>query len=360
MKILRGLQALSDDPPRRPVCTIGFFDGFHRGHASLMNDLLRWSEELAGTSTVITFSTHPKQVVLGSAPAVLTPLERRLELIEAMGIDTVLVLPFDEQFSRISPEQFIREVLVGALATQHLLMGFDSAFGQGAKGTAQYLQQIPDLPLEVRLSPPLMMEGEAVSSSVVRSTLQEGDLTRAQRLLGRPFSLRGEVIVGDQRGASIGFPTANLDPGPVLVPPVGVYLGSVILGTPIPGTSIPGTSIPGTSIPGTSKSPGEVVASDNESNSWPAAINIGRRPTFGTPEAPEGTPFDPQLDRLEAHLDGFEGDLYGQIITVELHRRLRGERRFESLDALRRQIVRDVESLRDWWQVRGADGATEL
>jgi len=350
LKILRGLQALSDDPPRRPVCTIGFFDGFHRGHASLMNDLLRWSEELSGTSTVITFSTHPKQVVLGSAPAVLTPLERRLELIEAMGIDTVLVLPFDEQFSRISPEQFIREVLVGALATEHLLMGFDSAFGQGAKGTAQYLQQIPELPLEVRLSPPLMMEGEAVSSSVVRSTLLDGDLTRAQRLLGRPFSLRGEVIVGDQRGASIGFPTANLDPGPVLVPPVGVYLGSVILGT----------SILGTSILGTSKSPGEVAAIDNEPTSWPAAINIGRRPTFGTPEAPEGTPFDPQLDRLEAHLDGFEGDLYGQIITVELHRRLRGERRFESLDALRRQIVRDVESLRDWWQVRGADGATEL
>ena len=179
----------------------------------------------------------------------------------------------------------------------------------------------------------------------MRLTLEEGDLTRAQRLLGRPFSLRGEVIVGDRRGASIGFPTANLDPGPVLVPPVGVYLGSVILGS---------------SILGTSKSPGEVAASDNESNSWPAAINIGRRPTFGTAEAPEGTPFDPQLDRLEAHLDGFEGDLYGQIITVELHRRLRGERRFESLDALRRQIVRDVESLRDWWQVRGADGATEL
>jgi riboflavin kinase/FMN adenylyltransferase len=345
LKIHRGLQELSDDPPRRPVCTIGFFDGFHRGHASLMNDLLRWSEELSGTSTVITFSTHPKLVVLGSAPAVLTPLERRLELLEAMGIDTVLVLPFDEQFSRISPEQFIREVLVGALATQHLLMGFDSAFGQGAKGTAQYLQQIPDLPLEVRLSPPLMMEGEAVSSSVVRSTLQEGDLTRAQRLLGRPFSLRGEVIVGDQRGASIGFPTANLDPGPVLVPPVGVYLGSVILGSAILGSA---------------KRSGEVAARENESNRWPAAINIGRRPTFGTPEAPEGTPFDPQLDRLEAHLDGFEGDLYGQIITVELHRRLRGERRFESLDALRRQIVRDVESLRDWWQVRSADGASDL
>ncbi|MDE0960670.1 MAG: riboflavin biosynthesis protein RibF [Planctomycetota bacterium] len=333
MKILCGLESLASDPPRRPVCTIGFFDGFHRGHASLMDDLLRWSEEVSGTSTVITFSTHPKQVVLGSAPAVLTPLERRLELLDSTGVDTVVVLPFDEQLSRISPEQFIADVLVGALGSQHLLMGFDSAFGQGAKGTAQYLQQIPNLPLELRLSPPLIMEGEAVSSSVVRATLEEGDLTRAQRLLGRPFSLRGEVILGDQRGASIGFPTANLDPGPVLVPPVGVYLGSVILGGP--------------------QQPGE------DCKTWPAAINIGRRPTFGTPEAPEGTPFDPKLDRLEAHLDGFDGDLYGHTITVELHRRLRGERRFESLDALRRQIVRDVESLRDWWQVRRADGATD-
>jgi riboflavin kinase/FMN adenylyltransferase len=94
------------------------------------------------------------------------------------------------------------------------------------------------------------------------------------------------------------------------------------------------------------------------SEPWPAAINIGRRPTFGTPEAPEGTPFDPQLDRLEAHLDGFQGDLYQRTITVELHRRLRGERRFESPEALRRQIVRDVEALRDWWSARSADADT--
>ena len=333
MKIIHGLDELAQQPPECPVCTIGFFDGFHRGHASLMQDLLSWSEELGGTSTVITFSTHPKQVVLGMAPAVLTPLDRKLELMEQTGVDTVVVLPFDDELASWSPERFIDEVLVGALGSDHLLMGFDSAFGHGARGTAEYLQAIPDLSMALRISPPLLLEGEAVSSSVVRRCLEEGDLTRAQRLLGRPFSLSGEVILGDMRGRTIGFPTANLDPGPILVPPVGVYLGSVLLGDePIDGQVHP--------------------------EPWPAAINIGRRPTFGTPEAPEGTPFDPQLDRLEAHLDGFQGDLYQRTITVELHRRLRGERRFESPEALRRQIVRDVEALRDWWSARRADADT--
>ncbi|NRA74576.1 MAG: riboflavin biosynthesis protein RibF [Planctomycetes bacterium] len=332
MKTIHGFAQLQQSSIARPVCTIGFFDGFHRGHASLLVDLLAWSEEVSGTSTVITFSTHPKQVVEGMTPAVLTPLDRRLELLEAAGVDTVVVLPFDEELSRWSPERFLAEVLLEALGSAHLLMGFDSAFGAGARGTAEYVGALEDLPLELRTSPPLLLEGEAVSSSAVRKCLEAGDLTRARRLLGRSFSLRGKVIHGDRRGRTIGFPTANLDPGPVLVPPVGVYLGCV-------------------SIVGETES-----GSDHESGvNWPAAINIGRRPTFGTPEAPEGTPFDPDLDCLEAHLDGFEGDLYGTDIEVELHRRLRGERRFESADALKRQIVRDVESLRDWWSARGAD-----
>jgi len=328
LKILHGLAELAATEVVRPVCTIGFFDGYHRGHASLLEDLLRWSEEVDGTSMVITFSTHPKRVVEGMAPAVLTPLDRRLELLAEAGVQVVLVLPFDEELSRWSPERFIEEVLKEAVATHHLLMGFDSAFGQGARGDAEYLRAMDDLPFELQISPPLLLEGEAVSSSVVRNTLLDGDLARTLRLLGRPYSLRGEVILGDQRGRTIGFPTANLDPGPVLVPPVGVYLGAVLLS-------------------------GDDGSRDQLC--WPAAINIGRRPTFGTPEAPEGTPFDPELDRLEAHLDGFEGDLYGSTIDVQLHRRLRGERRFDSLEALRKQIVRDVQSLRDWWQVRSEE-----
>ncbi|MEC9476501.1 MAG: riboflavin biosynthesis protein RibF [Planctomycetota bacterium] len=319
MKTIHGLAQLQETSISKPVCTIGFFDGFHRGHASLLVDLLRWSDEIGGTSTVITFSTHPKQVIEGLTPAVLTPLDRRLELLEQAGVTNTVILPFDQQLASWSPERFIDDVLIEAIGCSHLLMGFDSAFGAGARGTAEYISSIENLALEMRSSPPLLVEGEAVSSSVVRRCVEVGDLTRARRLLGRSYSIRGVVIHGDHRGQTIGFPTANLDPGPVLVPPVGVYLGSVL------------------------------IQDDPSGHCWPAAINLGRRPTFGTPEAPEGTPFDPQLDRLEAHLDGFAGDLYRSVIEVELFRRLRGERRFESVNALKRQIVRDVEALRDWW-----------
>ena len=322
MKIFRDLSELSKAGIDRPVCTIGFFDGVHRGHASLVADLLRWSTEIQGTPTVITFSNHPKEVTLGDAPAMLTPVEQRLEYLEKMGIEVVILLTFDEELSRWSPEKFVSHVIQDSLNCRHLLMGFDSAFGAGAQGNYEYLRGLDIESLDLRSSPPLLIEAESVSSSSIRRCIERGGLRRARRMLGRAYTLRGPVIQGDQRGRTIGFPTANLDPGPVLVPPVGVYFGHAIL----------------------LKDSGEPLG-----ESWPAAVNIGRRPTFGTPEAPEGTPFDPQLDRLEAHLDGFSGDLYGKNIELEFHRRLRGERKFSSLDSLTRQIVRDVESLRDWW-----------
>ena len=333
LNIIRGLSELkntdfSESGVQIPVCTIGFFDGVHRGHASLVKDLSRWAQQLGGTPMVITFANHPKEITLGHAPAMLTPVSTRLQQLEELGIEWVILLEFDEDLASWSAERFVDEVIQECVQCRHLLMGFDSAFGQGARGTFDYLQQLNLADLELRSSPPLLVEGEAVSSSAVRACLQEGDLRRVTLMLDRPYSLSGPVITGDQRGRTIGFPTANLDPGKVLVPPVGVYVGRAILLEE-------------------GGSPGEI---------WPTAINIGRRPTFGTPEAPEGTPFDPALDRLEAHLDGFSGDLYGRTIAIEFHRRLRGERKFSSLDSLKQQIVRDVESLRDWW--RGFDGGT--
>ena len=330
MKIIRGLSELADSKLSLPVCTIGFFDGVHRGHASLVGDLIRWAGQVEGTATVITFSNHPKEITLGQAPAMLTPVETRLERLQAMGVEVVVLLDFDEDLAQWSPEKFVSEVIQKTLSCQHLLMGFDSAFGQGARGTFEYLQQLELPELELRSSPPLLIEAEAVSSSAVRRCLEIGDMRRAQLMLGRPYSLEGPVIVGDQRGRTIGFPTANLDPGAVLVPPVGVYLGRAI-----------------------------VKAEDDQPQEvWPVAVNIGRRPTFGTPEAPEGTPFDPRLDRLEAHLDGYSGDLYGRHIEIEFYRRLRGERKFASLDSLKQQIVRDVESVRDWWQAFSAESSS--
>lgn len=331
LKIIRGLSQLTENPlsdsdSGPPVCTIGFFDGVHRGHASLVGDLKRWAAEVGGTSTVITFSNHPKEITQGQAPAMLTPVANRLQHLEEMGVEVVILLEFDEDLASWSPERFVDEVIRESLQCRHLLMGFDSAFGQGAQGTFEYLQQLDLSGMELRSSPPLLIEAEAVSSSAVRQCVETGDLRRAGLMLGRPYSLSGPVITGDQRGRTIGFPTANLDPGAVLVPPVGVYLGRVLI------------------------DPTDSAQGGESTEVWPVAINIGRRPTFGTPEAPEGTPFDPRLDRLEDHLDGFSGDLYGSIIEIEFHRRLRGERKFASLDSLKQQIVRDVESLRDWWR----------
>ncbi len=329
LKIIRGLTELSETSIATPVCTVGFFDGVHRGHASLVGDLMRWAGDVGGTATVITFSNHPKEITLGHAPAMLTPVETRLERLQEMGVEVVVLLDFDADLAQWSAEKFVHEVIEERISCQRLLMGFDSAFGQGARGTFEYLQQMELPRLELRSSPPLLIEAEAVSSSAVRKCLEEGNLRRAQLMLGRPYSLSGPVIVGDQRGRSIGFPTANLDPGAVLVPPVGVYLGRAIV----------------------------QAEEDQPEEVWPAAINIGRRPTFGTPEAPEGTPFDPSLDRLEAHLDGFSGDLYQRQIEIEFYRRLRGERKFASLDSLKQQIVRDVESVRDWWQAFSGDSS---
>ena len=331
LKIIRGLSQLRETDfsgagVEIPVCTIGFFDGVHRGHASLVRDLATWAQQVGGTPMVITFANHPKEITLGQAPAMLTPVSTRLQQLEELGVEWVILLEFDEDLASWSAEKFLDEVIHDGLECRHLLMGFDSAFGQGARGTYDYLQKLERPDLELRSSPPLLVEGEAVSSSAVRACLQEGDLRRVTRMLDRPYTLSGPVITGDQRGRTIGFPTANLDPGTVLVPPVGVYVGRCIL----------------------------IEANGSAGEIWPAAVNIGRRPTFGTPEAPEGTPFDPALDRLEAHLDGFSGDLYGRTIELEFHRRLRGERKFSSLDSLKQQIVRDVESLRDWW--RGFEG----
>ncbi|NCG57428.1 MAG: hypothetical protein GWP35_11055, partial [Proteobacteria bacterium] len=134
MKIFRDLSELSKAGIDRPVCTIGFFDGVHRGHASLVADLLRWSTEIQGTPTVITFSNHPKEVTLGDAPAMLTPVEQRLEYLEKMGIEVVILLTFDEELSHWSPEKFVSHVIQDSLDCRHLLMGFDSAFGAGAQG----------------------------------------------------------------------------------------------------------------------------------------------------------------------------------------------------------------------------------
>ena len=282
MIVARSPQEL--EPAERAVA-VGTFDGVHRGHRTIL-------EVLAATglrSTVVTFDPHPR-LVLGYEVELLTTLERRVELIGEAGPDELLVVEFTLDFSRKEPEQFAEEVL-DAVGARVVVAGEDFRFGAGRRGDLDLLRK---LGLEVRPVPLL----EGVSSSRIRSLVREGDLPGAAELLGRPFELEGLVVAGDQRGGTLGFPTANLAlDHHALVPEFGIYAGEAL--------------------------------------GHRAAASIGVNPHYGGNER-----------RIEAFLLDFEGDLYGRRLRLELWERLRGERAFASEEELVAQIARDVEAAR--------------
>ncbi len=264
---------------------IGTFDGVHRGHRAVI-------EAAAATglrSTVVTFDPHPR-LVLGYEVELITSLERRIELIREIGPDELLVVEFTLDLSRKEPETFVADVL-GAIGTRVVVTGEDFRFGAGRRGDVGLLRR---LGLEVRPVPLL----EGVSSSLVRELVHEGDLRGAAGLLGRPFELEGLVVAGDQRGGTLGFPTANLAlDAHALVPAYGIYAGETL--------------------------------------GRRAAASVGVNPHYGGSER-----------RVEAFLLDFEGDLYGRRLRLELWERLREERAFASEDDLVAQIARDVEAAR--------------
>ena len=278
------------DVERRPrKVAVGEFDGVHLGHR----------EVIAGSDTVLTFEPHPLQVVRPeAAPRLLTSFETKTELIAGLGVEELVVIPFDQGFAAQSPQEFIDQVLVGALEATRVSVGENFRFGNRAAGDPQVLGADPRF--ETRVVPLVELDGEIVSSSHIRALVQAGEVELAGRMLGAPFQMRGEVVEGDRRGRTLGFPTANIVPDEKLVcPGHGVYVARA------DGTC--------------------------------AAVNVGVRPTFGTGRGV----------LVEAYLLDREVDLYGQVLRVEFRNRLRGERRFESIDALVEQIHRDVERTRE-------------
>ena len=268
---------------------VGTFDGVHLGHRLV----------IAGSDSVLTFDPHPVTVVAPQhTPRLLTSFERKTELIASLGVAEMIVIPFDESFASRSAQDFVDDVLVGALGAAQVAIGENFRFGHKAQGDPALLSA--DARFDTIVHPLLELDGEIVSSSHIRGLLQAGDVTQANRLLGAPFQLRGEVVHGDARGRELGFPTANLIPPEELVcPGHGVY----------------------------------ACLADGR----PAAVNIGVRPTFTTGRG----------ELIEAYLLDFEGDLYGRQLTLEFRARLRGERRFESAEALVEQMHLDVELTRD-------------
>jgi riboflavin kinase / FMN adenylyltransferase len=288
---------------------LGNFDGIHLGHRQVIEPVLAAREQavLRLYATVVSFSPHPREFFSGQPLALLSPFEERIALLEQTGVDQLLVLPFDEELASLSPAEFVRQILVEQMQAKHISVGKDFRFGHRRSGTAELLRDLAaDYGIEVTQVSLQTYEGERISSSAVRQSLQTGDVSNASRLLGRPYRLIGKVGHGQQIGRTIGFPTANLQlPEAKLIPTQGVY--------------------------------GVKVSSKDLNHGDPlfGVMNIGNRPTVnGTQQT------------IEVHLLDWAGDLYGQELTVELLEFIRPEQRFPSLDALKSQIVADCRIAR--------------
>jgi riboflavin kinase/FMN adenylyltransferase len=272
---------------------IGTFDGVHLGHRQVID----------GSESVLTFDPHPVSVVAPQhTPKLLTTLERKAELIASLGVRELVVIPFDAEFARHTAAEFIDEVIVGALGARQVSVGENFRFGHKAQGDSRLLAADPRFTTVVH--PLLEVDGEIVSSSHIRGLVLAGEVANANRLLGAPFELSGEVTRGDARGRELGFPTANIVPDEALAcPGHGVYA---------------------------------CLSYIDPAHPRPAAVSIGVRPTFQTGRG----------ELIEAYLLDFDGDLYGRQLRLEFLERLRGERRFDSPQTLIEQMHLDVERTR--------------
>jgi riboflavin kinase/FMN adenylyltransferase len=278
----------TDAKPGAREVAVGTFDGVHLGHR----------EVIAGADTVLTFEPHPVAVFAPQhMPKLLTPLPLKAEIIASLGVSELIVIRFDAAFAAHTAAQFVDEVLVEKLAAQRVSVGENFRFGAGAQGDAPML--VADGRFEARVVPLCEVDGEIVSSSRIRSLIAAGEVARAAVALGAPYELRGVVVSGDRRGRELGFPTANV------VPPEGLAC------------------------------PGHGVYACL-ANGHPAAVSIGVRPTFGSGRA----------ELIEAYLIDFDGDLYGTQLRLRFLERLRGERRFETVEALIEEMHRDVAAAR--------------
>ena len=281
--------SLPDAEPRPRRVAVGVFDGVHLGHR----------EVIADSDTVLTFDPHPLSVIApDAAPKLLTRQDVKAELVEELGVDEMVVIPFDAEFAARDAQDFVDRVLVEALGATHVAVGRNFRFGHKAAGDAAMLEA--DERFETTVHELVEVEGETVSSSHIRGLVLAGEVAHASVFLGRPFQVRGEVVHGDGRGGELGFPTANLVPDDRLVrPDQGVY----------------------------------AALADGR----PAAVNIGVRPQF---ETGRGV-------LIEAYLIDFGGDLYGRELRIDFLQRLRGEKLFPSVETLTEQIAKDVQQARE-------------
>lgn len=291
---------------RGSVLAMGTFDGFHRGHQAVVAKAGRLARAMGTTLAVMTTEPHPRLFFKpDQEPFLLTPFRAKAHHLEAFGVDTLFVLPFDRQLAAMAAQRFVTEVLLDGFGALHVVAGYDYSFGHGRAGNASLLAWMGVMEgFGVTVVEPVADDGVVYSSTAVRDLLRAGKPQAAASLLGHWWTIEGHVQPGDQRGRTIGFPTANLPLGDYLLPKLGVY-----------------------AIRARLDGPGGPV--------FGGVANIGRRPTF-----------DKKDVLLEAYLFDFEGDLYGRAMAVDIVAFLRGERKFDGLDALKAQIALDSQAAR--------------
>jgi riboflavin kinase/FMN adenylyltransferase len=298
-------------PLERPILTVGNFDGVHRGHRAILDTVTQRARAVRGEAVVYTFEPHPRKVLSPqSAPRLLTTLEQKLELLALAGVDAVILEPFDLGFARTPADEFIRGFVHERIRPLEVYVGYDFHFGRDREGSMRLLTELgPRLGFSVTILPEVVIGERDVNSTRIRQLLAEAAVEEAAILLGRDYSVRGTVGKGEERGRTLGFPTANLELENEVLPALGVYAGQLRFlddGDPAPGKS------------------------------FPAVTNVGTRPTFGA------------SDRVvvEAHLIDFSGDLYGRRVELSFRFHLRPERRFAGKEALRAQIDADRDEAR--------------
>jgi riboflavin kinase/FMN adenylyltransferase len=300
MKIIHSAQEL--EAGGRKVClAIGFFDGVHLGHQQIIRQTISDARQHEGLAVVLTFDRHPNTVVAPArVPPLIYPLSRKLRAIEALGVDSLLLLHFDREFSQQSGEEFIKRLAREIGPLQSLCVGANFVFGHKRSGNVELLKKLgSQLKFIVHGMAAVSLDGKGVSSTRIRETITRGDLDAASQMLGRAYSLAGRVIRGDGVGRQLGFPTANLDVNGLALPPGGVY----------------------------------AIRAEVDGQTYRAVLNIGNRPTRSQAA--------PTL-HVEAHLLDFTGDLYERELEAIFVDRLRDEKKFKSLDELRDQIGRDI------------------
>ena len=288
----------------RSVVTIGVFDGVHRGHQQIIRHVVERAAELGVQSVVVTFDPHPAEVVRpGSHPAVLTEQHRKAELIEALGVDVLCVVPFTPAFSQLSPEEFVHDVLVEHLHAALIVVGDNFRFGHRAAGDVDLLTRLGrTFGFGVEDADLVANDGTVFSSTYIRACVDAGDVAAAAAALGRPHRIEGVVVRGDQRGRDLGFPTANLLCGRyAAIPADGVYAAWLQV----------------------------------RDKTYAAAVSIGTNPTFAGRDR-----------RVEAYVLDFDGDLYGERVSLDFVAHLREQRRYEGPERLVEQIERDVAQTR--------------